>query len=108
MDVLPLFPEKIDLSGTSLFEFRQRDDGFVTVGRVNDRAIAEGPLGDRFGKLRAVRLRVDQNHNQDVVINELIFKVLLVPSFIRPCCEPTWPNPFPNGIPGVKLYNKQE
>ena len=55
IDVCPLYVHKVDLSNTYYFKYKIQPDGYITVGRFDDRGIAQGPLGeDRFGKIRSV------------------------------------------------------
>ena len=71
------------------------DSRFVTVGQVNERGIAEGPLGERFGKLLSLRVLIKSNQKYDVLIKELVLKLQVVSNFQKPCCEAFWPDPFP-------------
>ena len=91
IEVLPLQSHQIDQKQSSIVKSHPE---FITVGQVNDRGIAEGPVGEKFGKLRSLRLLVTSNQRTDVLIKEMIVKLQIVPSLRRPCCEAYWPNPF--------------
>ena len=80
VEVLPLHPEKVKLKLNGLFKFSKTPSGYIKVGRINDRGIAEGPIGDDFGKLRSLRISVSSSQTYDVLIKELILKLQLVSS----------------------------
>ena len=102
VDILPMFPKRIDISNNYHFKYRTLPDGYVTVARFNSRGVAEGPLGDSFGKIKSVRLRVTEDHDaRFIVLRHMTFKLQLVPSTIKPCCEGYWADPYPKGIPGA-------
>jgi len=106
IDILPLFPDQVPLSEVQTYFRSQRlADGFISVGRVNDRCNAEAPLGSKYGKIRSARIRITSQHTHDIILREIVFKQLLVHSATKPCCEPSWPDPFQGGIPGVQLYD---
>ena len=88
------------------FRYHRLREGYIAVGRINDRCNGEGPLGSSFGNIRTIRIRVTSGHTHDIVLREVVFKVLLVPTATKACCGPFWPDPFPGGVPGVELYNE--
>ena len=92
IEVLPLKSQQIDQKQGGILKSYS---GFITVGEVNDRGIAEGSLGENFGQLVSLRLLVTSNQSTDVLVKELILKLQIVPSLYKPCCEAYWPNPFP-------------
>ncbi len=106
IDILPLFPDKVTFPHKQYFKYKQLEDGYFKVGRFNDRSIAEGPLGDYFGKVYSMRIRIAKNQKVRGVLHDLIFKVQVVPTHLRPCCEPYWSNPFPNGLKGHSNYDQ--
>ena len=105
VEILPLDPSKVDLTPSNLFKYSQIADGFIRVGRVNDRGIAEGLIGDQFGKVKQFRIHVTSDHHFDGMIKEMSVKLQLVPSHQKPCCQKVWPDPFPHSIPGVQLFD---
>ncbi|XP_023930358.1 alpha-1,3-mannosyl-glycoprotein 4-beta-N-acetylglucosaminyltransferase A-like [Lingula anatina] len=102
VDILPLLPDRINLTNAPFFNYGFLDDGYVKVARFDNRGKAEGPLGERFGKIVSVRIRITTDHGDWVPVRHMSFKLQLIPSGRRPCCEPYWPDPFPGGIPGVR------
>ena len=106
VEFLPLYPEQMKLKPTGLFKFSRMTPECVRVGRINDRGIAEGPIGNSFGKLCSLRILVTSSETYDVLIKELILKLQLVSSSNKPCCENYWHNPFPKSIPGVNVYDQ--
>ena len=87
VEVLPLYPEQMKLKPNGLFKFSRTTSGCVRVGRINDRGIAKGPIGDSFGKLRSLHILVTSSQTYDVLIKELILKLQLVSSSNKPCSE---------------------
>lgn len=102
VDILPLLPNKVNLTYNYFFNYKFLDDGYIKITRFDYRGRAQGPLGDRFGRIVSVRIRITERHQKWIPVRHFSFKLQMVSSSKKPCCEPYWPDPFPGGIPGVK------
>ncbi|CAH1773284.1 unnamed protein product [Owenia fusiformis] len=89
---LPLHLNQVNKKTNSINKMLPLKDNYFQIGQFNSRGIAEGSLGSRIGKIKAVRIRVITKHDVMVVLREIVFKIQLVPDSARPCCEPYWPS----------------
>ena len=72
--------------------------GLFTVGQFNSRGVAEGPIGAQFGPIRSLLIEFTEDH-QTFVLRKINIKLVAVHMETRPCCEPDWKDPFPDGDP---------
>lgn len=104
VDVLPVHHHQVTLNNEyKLFKYQPQDGNYIKVGKFNERGIAEGPLGHVFGKIASFRIRVTANHSHNALIREMQFKMAVVPSSIKPCCEAYWKDEFASESPGITL-----
>ena len=76
VDLLPVSPYGVYLEDKRKYKYNFLEDGYIYVGTVNERCIAEGPIGSNVGWVTGIRIRFLRNHNTQILVKDLVFKLL--------------------------------